>query len=218
MKARGRFCLKGLVEKRRVRASRAHHVNSHGRRRGGAADGAGAPDPRSAPRPPRSRRRAPTCGAARRFEQGPASFRLAISCRHRGAVARDARSAPCPAPPPPGSLALAGTLALAVVPPPRGPPLACRVRSPGEHKGPPPPHLRPRIAAAAPLLALAVVPLVQRLDGDAAQQLAREDAQQRPREVERVEDGAVVVRALAVAVGFFWGGSGVWSRLGERIG
>lgn len=39
---------------------------------------------------------------------------------------------------------------------------------------------------------LALIPLVQGLDGDAAQQLARENAQQRPCEIQGVEDGAVL--------------------------
>jgi hypothetical protein len=59
----------------------------------------------------------------------------------------------------------------------------------------------PKGVQGHPSLHLALVPLVQRLDGDAPQQLAREDAQQRPRQVEGLEDGAVLVRALGVGVG-----------------
>jgi hypothetical protein len=40
-----------------------------------------------------------------------------------------------------------------------------------------------RAPSAVPLLCLALVELIQRLDGDAPQQLAREDAQQRPGQV-----------------------------------
>lgn len=46
------------------------------------------------------------------------------------------------------------------------------------------------------LAVLAVVELVERLDGDAAEQLAGEDAQQGPGEVQGVEDGTVLVGTL----------------------
>mmetsp|Transcript_38125 Transcript_38125/g.96425 ORF Transcript_38125/g.96425 Transcript_38125/m.96425 type:complete len:371 (-) Transcript_38125:560-1672(-) len=46
------------------------------------------------------------------------------------------------------------------------------------------------------IMVLALVPLVKCLDGDAAQQLAGEDAQQGPRQVQGPKDGAVLVRAL----------------------
>ena len=54
------------------------------------------------------------------------------------------------------------------------------------------------VTLTSPSLRLALVPLVQGLDGDAAQQLAREDAQQRPGQVQRLEDCAVLVGPLRV--------------------
>lgn len=69
----------------------------------------------------------------------------------------------------------------------------------------PPPSSTPPLlhhsSTATDLLRRApLVPLVERLDCDAPQQLAREDAQQRPREVERRKDRAVLVRALCQGV------------------